>query len=123
MSRRRWNSARIAKGATARPRTRRAPMPTTWASTGAAVSSLTGLVRDHERVEHQVAQRSGVEQKIDWPGHVTIRAQDLFDFTAVSAQEEFNLHRVGGDDGVVIRFEGRLHDGRHSLEADGVGSG
>src|SRR6266571_2762349 len=80
----------------------------------------TGFARDNKRIEHEVAERSGVEKKIDRPGHVTIRAQNLFDVAAVSAQEKFDLHRVGGDDGVVVRFEGRLHDGRHSLEADGV---
>src|SRR5439155_12165794 len=61
--------------------------------------------------------------KIYWPGHVTIRAKHLFDVAAVTAQEKFNLHRVGGHDGVVIRFEGRLHDGRHALETDGVRPG
>src|SRR5881394_2654525 len=77
--------------------------------------ALTGFARDNKRIEHQVAQRGGVEQKIDWPGHVTIGAQNLLDIAAVVAQEKFNLHSVRGNDGVVIRLEGCLHDRRHSL--------
>ena len=76
-----------------------------------------------EGIEHRVAPGAEVEQELNGGGDVAVGAGDAFDGAPGAFEEEFHLQRVGRDDGVVVGGERFLDDGRHPVEAHGVGGG